>query len=184
VSETKSVTNVCQTAGVECMTRDSSLGGYVSSPFERAFPAAAPRFHLSRRAKWGIGIAGTLAFFGGSSLALAFGSPSPVTPTSTPTSQPVMMPAIPQVDTTPAANLSTTNESSTDITVNGQSIDVPENGSVHQTITDANGQTTIDASGAHSSTSDSSGSTSNKSSSKVRINSRSTSTTSSEVSNE
>lgn len=175
---------MCQTAGVECMTRDGSLGGYVSIPFERAFPDAATRLHLSRRAKWGIGIAGTLIFFGGSGLALAFGSPSHVTPTSAPTSQPVMLPAIPQVDATPAANLSTTNESSTDITVNGQSIDVPENGSVHQTLTDENGQTTIDATNQHSSTSDSSGSTSNKSSSKVRINSQSTSNTSSEVSNE
>jgi hypothetical protein len=67
-----------------------------------------------------------------------------------------------------------TNSNHTRITVNGQDIQVPQNGSVNQTMTDGNTTTTVNAQSS-SSSSDSQGqaTNSNKSSVNVQVNSHS-----------
>jgi hypothetical protein len=56
-----------------------------------------------------------------------------------------------------------TNKSDTNITVNGQSIEVPENGSYNKTIQDGNSRTDIKVESNHNSTSDGNSSSNNSS---------------------
>ncbi len=68
------------------------------------------------------------------------------------------------------------NSSTTNVTVNGRHIDLPQNGSISQTITDENGTTTIKAEHSESSSSSNSDQTgiSSNSSVNVKVNSSST----------
>lgn len=83
------------------------------------------------------------------------------------------------VGTEPASGASQDNQSAsnTKVTVNGQDIAVPDNGEVHQTISDGNTTTTIDAQ-ASSSSSASAGQASNSNSSSLNVNVNSSSRTS------
>lgn len=54
-------------------------------------------------------------------------------------------------DSTATGQAQSQSSTQTSVTVNGQSIDVPANGQVHQTITDSNGQTKVDINAQHQS---------------------------------